>query len=288
MNKNTHKKRIRFITDSTSDIPPELVDRWKITVVPCFVNYNGHSYADDGKELKREQFFAELPNIYPFPTTAAPPPGIAEPLIKSALSQADHIVALTVPASLSGVYNSVRLACADIPPEQVTIIDSGQLCFALGFQVVVGAQVAEETGDLDQVLSAIQCVRDSTRLYVAAATLEFLRRSGRVNALVASVGSLLQIKPFLEVREGEVVLKERIRTFKSALQRLEELAREEAPLSKLAVLHINNEKDALELRDRLADIAPPDTVLSTISPTVGSHVGPGAVGVVTLKQNWRQ
>jgi DegV family protein with EDD domain len=282
------KKRIRFITDSTCDIPLEMVDRWQITVVPCFINYEGFSYADDGVELVREEFYQLLPGLDPFPTTAAPPPSLAEPMVKAAFEDADHLIVLTVPVKLSSVHNSLRLACRELPPERVTLIDSGQVSLGLGMQVMAGALAAEETGDVDYVLETIQRVRERQRVYAAASTLEYLRRSGRVSTLIASVGTLLQIKPIVQVYEGDILLASRVRTFHTAVDRLAEYVRRQAPLEQLIILHINDPANAQTLFERVRDIAPPDTTFGTISPVIGVHLGPGSVGAATLPKNWRQ
>ena len=157
-----------------------------------------------------------------------------------------------------------------------------------GLQVLVGAEVAEKTGDVQQVLDAIRRVRENQRIYVAVATMEFLRRSGRVNALIASLGTIFQVKPVIQVRDSQVLPVSRIRTFSSALDRLVALVRAEAPLDRMVVLHINNEAGAEEVKHRLEDIAPPGVTIGNIGPTIGAHLGPGSVGVGTIRKSWRQ
>jgi DegV family protein with EDD domain len=280
-------KKIRFVTDSTCDIPPDLVKKWDIGVVPAFVNYGGNSYADDGVELVREDFYAKLPSMPETPKTAAPPPAIAEKVILKTFEGADHLVILTAPAVLSGIYNSLRLGASSLPPECVTLIDSGMVTMALGWQVLVGADVAAETGDVQQVVDAISRVRAHQKLYAGLATMEFLRRSGRVGWALAGIGALLQIKPMLEVKDGEVLSLGRIRTFGRVVEELLRLAREHAPLDKLAILHTNNPEGALDMQNKLADIAPPDTLLINVTTVIGTHTGPGALGIASVSKNWR-
>src|SRR5262245_4632903 len=111
-------KTIRFVTDSCCDIPPELVKKWKIGVVPAFVNYGGKSYADDGVELDREVYYNQMPTMTSQPTTSAPSPGLAEQVINQTFEDADHLVILCVPARLSGIYNAMRLGSAGIPADR--------------------------------------------------------------------------------------------------------------------------------------------------------------------------
>jgi DegV family protein with EDD domain len=280
-------KNIKFVTDSVADLPPELIKKWGITVVPCFVNYGGASYADDGVELVREEYYGKLATMTEVPTTAAMPPDLAREHIEKAFEGADHLIIITTPAKLSAVHNSMRLGAQELPEDQYTLIDSGQVSIGMGWQVLIGAEVAAETGSVEQTLAAIQYVRRHQRVNAAIATMEFLRRSGRVGWAAANIGSLLQIKPLVEVRDGEVVPVARIRTFSRAIDKLAELAREQAPLDRLALLHINNPEGVEELRTRLADIVPPDTIIGNIGPTVGTHIGPGAVGIATVSKGWK-
>jgi DegV family protein with EDD domain len=280
-------KKIKFATDSTCDIPPELVQKYGIGIVPAFVNYGGKSYADDGKELIREDFYQLLPTMPETPTTAAPPPGLAEKVATETFKDADHLVILTAPAALSGIYNSMRLGIANLPQDRVTLIDSGTVTMALGWQILVGAEVAAETGDVDKVLDAINRVRAHQKLYAGLATMEFLRRSGRVSWALAGIGALLQIKPMLEVKDSAVLPLGRVRTFGKVVQELLTLTRAQVPLDKLAILHANNPEGARDMHTQLADIAPPDTLLINITTVIGTHTGPGALGVALVDKGWR-
>lgn len=279
--------RIKFVTDSVADLPPELAQKWDITVVPCFVNYGGGSYADDGVELVREDYYRQLGQMSEFPTTSAMPPDFARERIDPVMERADHVIIVTTPAKLSGIHNAMRLAVADYPPERVTVIDGGMISIGLGFQSVLGAEVAAETGDLQTTLRAVHAARDNIKVYAAIATMEFLRRSGRVGWAAASIGALLQIKPLVEVRDGEVLPAARARTFNRALDKVAELVREQGELERVGLLHINNLDGMQDLKQRLADVMPANTITGMICPAIGSHIGPGAVGIVTVKKGWK-
>jgi DegV family protein with EDD domain len=149
----------------------------------------------------------------------------------------------------------------------------------LGWQVLIGAETAEKTGgDLSAVLDAMDRVRKNIHVYCVLHTLEFLRRSGRVSWAAAGVGALLQIKPIIEVHEGEVKNIGRVRTFKRALEDLYRLCKEAAPIDRLAILHVNNPTDANEFYESLKP---------EITPAIGTNIGPGGVGVALVKQSWR-
>lgn len=281
-------KKIHFVTDSTCDIPLELAEKWHITVVPAFVNYGGASYADYGDEKTRAEYYTMLATAKEIPTTAAPSSGMAEEAIRNAFLDADHVVMITAPAKLSGIYNAFRLGASTLSQNQVTLIDSGTVSSALGWQVVLGAEVAAETGDVQKTLDAIARVRAHSKIYAAIATVDYLRRSGRVNRLIASLGSLLQIKPILEVEDGEVNPAFRVRTFGKALEKLADLARSYAPLDRLTVLHSNNLEGAQQVKKMLSDCLPPNTVTIVVNTALGTHIGPGAVGVAPVSRKWRQ
>jgi DegV family protein with EDD domain len=275
-------KKIRFVTDSTSDIPADLVQKYGIGNIPTIVNYGDKSLSDNGVDLIREDFYRQLPSMNPFPTTAAMPPALAEEIIKRTFEDADHLFLISVASKLSGVYNIMRLSASKLPPERVTLIDSKSVTLGLGFQVLAGAETAEATGDVEQVKKAVESVRDRAYVYAALETMEFLRRSGRVGWAAAGIGALLQIKPLLEVYDGDVKSGNRVRTFGRAVEELIRLTHEQSPLERLAILYISDRSDAEKLRDRLSDIAPADTLIVSVTPTIGSHVGTGGVGVVTV------
>lgn len=277
-------KKIRFVTDSTCDIPSELVAQYRIGVVPCYINYNNTSYADDGKELVREEYYNKLSSLRPFPTTSAMPPSVAEEVIKTAAEDADHVIIVGVSSKLSGVLNAMRLGAQScLPADRYTIVDSEQVTMGMGWQVLAGAEVAEKTGDVQQTVEAMTRTRKNARVYAALSTLEFLHRSGRVGWAAAGIGQLLQIKPLIAVVDGEVESVARVRTFSRALDELIRVAHAETPLERLAVLYASDHAAALDLKERLKDIAPPGTLVASITPTVGTHIGPGGLGVATVR-----
>ncbi|MEZ4667371.1 MAG: DegV family protein [Anaerolineae bacterium] len=281
-------KNIRLITDSTCDIPDELVKKYNIGVVPAFVNYGGMSYADDGHELDRHAYYAQIPTMTSQPTTAAPSPGLVEQIINTIFAESDHIVMITAPAALSSIYNSFRLGAINLPQDRITLIDSGTVSMGLGFQVLVGAEIATETGDIDAVISAIQRAREHVKVYAVPETMEYLRRSGRVGWAAAGAAALLQIKPIVKAADGVVESVARVRTFGKAIEKLVELAQNEASFDQLALVHANNPEGAEDIKQRLGTLIPERTYIINVTPVIGTHIGPKSLGVITLNQGWRQ
>lgn len=280
-------QKIRIVTDSVCDISEDLLKRWNIRVIPCYVNYNNQSFADDGVQLDRQAFYKALPTIHPYPTTAAPSPAFAEEILREALEGYDHVIGIHVPAALSSTFANICAAAAQIDPARFTLIDSETLTMGIGMQVLIAAEVAAETGSVQAVIETVQKVKQHQRLYAALYSLDALRRSGRVNSFISSVGTLLQIKPIIEVRNSQVHPINRIRTFSKAIDHLYDLVKAQAPLDRLVVLHIQNEESARAFLERLGGIAPAGTTIVEVGPTLGTHIGIGSLGAVTLSKNWR-
>ena len=286
--------RVRIAADSVCDLPEEIVAALGIRIIPTYVNIGRESIPDDGVSLDREQFYRQLSTMKTQPTTAAPSPGDAETFFRSIIDdRAQHIVSIHVPEKLSGTLNAMRLGAEALGAEalgadKVTLVDSGQLTLGIGFQVWAAAELAAQDAELGSILNVIERVRRHSRVYAIIDTMEYLRRSGRVNALVASLGGLLRIKPIVSVGDGEVSSIARLRTWKRAEHRLRELTLAQAPLDRLAVLHIANRAGAEKFLDSIRDIAPSDTLVIETTPTLGTHIGPGSIGVATLNKDWRR
>lgn len=281
--------KIRVITDSVADIPQDLLDKWNIDIVPCYVNYGGESYSDDGKDLDRAHFFEYLQNNKEVPTTAAPSPGLAEDIVSNALDGYDHLISLNVAESLSATYNNVLLACNTVDKERTTVIDSESVSMGIGWLALIAAEVAANTNDVDAVVNAVNKVKKNHKLYAGIHNMEYLRRSGRVTAVAASLGSLLQIKPIVQVIEkGEVVAAHRVRTFKKVKTKLRELLEEQrGQLDRIAIIHTANEDSAKEFIANNQDLLPEDTIISEVGPTLGTHTGPNTLGFVSVNKAWR-
>lgn len=279
--------KITFLTDSVCDIPDALLRRYNITVAPIFVNFGGQSFADDGIELQRDDFYRRLRTLEDYPQTSAMSPELARTYIDKASADSDHLFIITTPKGLSGIYNAMRLGSSHLPQDRVTLIDSGQLSIGMGWQVLIGAQVAHETGDVQKTHRAILSAQKHQHVYAAVGSLDFLRRSGRVSWAAANIGNLFNIKPIVHSNQGEVHAIARVRTFNRAIDKLVDLARANAPYDKFAILHILNEEGFHILQERLADILPDDTIVGTVGPALGTHIGPGSVGFAAVSKGWK-
>jgi DegV family protein with EDD domain len=278
--------RILIMTDSTCDLPPEWVRRFDVRVVPTYVHFGLESLADDGVQLPRSEFYRRLPLSAITPTTSGPPVGETLEIMKQALADADHVIGITAPAILSGIFNTFHLAAEQTDPARVTLIDSGMVSMGLGWQVVIAAEMAEAGVSPAEIERVNRTIQPRTDVWAALDTMEYLRRSGRISWATAAVGNLFQIRPLIRLHAGVVSSVTRVRTTQRAFEALVKLAHEAAPLDRLAVMHTSNLPGAQRLLDALADIHPQnETVVVEATPVLGVHVGPNGLGLGVVRQS---
>ncbi|MBN1202617.1 MAG: DegV family protein [Anaerolineae bacterium] len=278
--------RILIMTDSTCDLPAEWVRQYDIRVVPTYVQFDLESLADDGVELVRADFYRRLVSVSTLPTTSAPPLGQTIEVMTQALKDADHVIALPVSSLLSAIYNIFRLATERTDPSRVTLIDSRMVSMGLGWEVVIAAEMAQAGASPQEIEAAMLDLQPRISLWAALDTLKYLRRSGRVGWAAAMLGDLFDIKPVVSVSGGEVLSQSRVRTSKRAFQTLVDLARQHAPIERLAVLHTQYLDGARQLFDALADIHPNTAVaIVDVTPVIGVHVGPNGLGLAVVRRN---
>lgn len=272
---------IRILIDSTCDVPPILVERLGITVVPVYINVGDKSYLD-GVDLTRQEFYENLPGYDIFPTTAAPAPGAFTAAYQALVDEgATQIISLHLATKLSNTLNAARLGSEDVKGAQITMWDTEQLAMGSGLQAIIAAEAAAEGKSVPEILSLLQEKREKTRVFAMLDTLEFLRRSGRVSWTEFGLGTLMRIKPIVQVYAGEVSIIEKVRTSKRALPRLVQLVESYGPIERIAIEYAGNLEIAERLRQEAKDLFPPDAALSfmELTPAIGAHAGPGVVGI---------
>ena len=278
--------RLRIITDSTSDVPPEVAAQLRITVVPAYVQVGSCSYRDDGADLRREEFYTQLPTMPVAPTTAVPPAHEFTSAYRSLVGEADEVIAIVVSSSLSGMYNVAHLAAQEVPELKVHVVDSGQVTMGLGWIVIAAAEAAANGKGTAEVLALIEGMKPRVRVYAILDTLEYLRRSGRVSWARAKAAQILRIKPILEVFLSQVRNLGRTRTRRRAIERLVGFVRGLGPLERLAVLH-TYAPGLEDFRNRLVEcstlLCSSDQVLTVaVTTIIGAHVGPRGLGVAIV------
>lgn len=276
-------KNIAVVTDSTADIPLDLVSKHQISVVPNIIIL-GDRNLEDGKGITRQEFYEQLHSMNPLPTTATAASGVYEELYAELFAHgAQQVISTHASSKLSGIYNAARLAANEFDG-RVKVIDSEQLTLGLGFQVLAAAEAIDQGTSLGHVEDIITDIRKRIRVVAMLDTLEYVRRSGRVSWAQARIGALLRIKPFLEVSDGDVLSLGETRTFKRGVIRLADLLTRLGPLEKLAVLHTNAEDEALTFAERYAPSNIPSPLIINVTTVIGTHVGPHGLGFAAVVQ----
>jgi DegV family protein with EDD domain len=274
---------LRIVVDSTADLPPEVAAALDITVVPCLLRFGNQSFRE-GVDISRAEFFARLRTDPYLPATAAPAPGVFENSYRQLASQTDTIVSIHLSAQYSGIFNAARLgAQAAADRVRVVPVDSSQISLGMGLMAMAAAEAARDGASLQEVLSLLDDLKQRTHLFAIPETLDNLYRSGRINQLVARLGTLLRIKPILHVYQGEVTLQERVRSWGRAEQRLVETVRSMAPLERVVLAHIQRPEAAEKLGRALSDVLPPQTFTAEVGVTMSTHVGLGAAGIALIR-----
>jgi DegV family protein with EDD domain len=273
---------VKIVTDSTADIPEELAAALEITIVPCNVHFGLETYRD-GLELSKEEFYTKLKTSSTLPTTSAPAVGLFEATYKELASETDQILSIHLASTLSAIYNSAHLGAEAVSGVEITLIDSGQVSMGLGWLVIAAARAAQEGQPLAQIGALVEDMRPRVRVFAALDTLEYLRKGGRVGKTVAALGTLLNIKPLVEVRDSAVLPLERVRTRRRSIQRLIELVAELGPLEELAVLHTNAPQEAQRLAEEISFLHPLERILIVEAGVIiGTHAGPNGLGVACM------
>jgi DegV family protein with EDD domain len=278
---------IRIVTDSTCDLPVDIIQNNMISIVPLHINMGERSFSD-GVDLSRQDFYAQLPSQTSSPTTAAPSPAIFQKIYQELADEgAKAILSIHISESLSATINSARMAAEQFTNIPVTVLDSSQLSLGLGFLVEKAAKLANLGHPKDEILTVLQQTMKRTYVFASLKTLEYLRRSGRMHFALARLGEILQIKALLHMNQGNPTA-HRARTQSRAIDRLLEWLKEYAPYERLAIVHAGIQEEAETMRTRIKEFFPDgDIPIVQITPVLGAHLGIGALGFACISQKER-
>lgn len=280
---------VRVVTDSGCDLPPALCDELGIEVVPLTVRFGEESLVDR-KDLTAAEFWVKCKAAPALPETAAPSPGAFEEAYRRAMAAgADGVVVVTLSRKMSATIQAAELAVEQVAGEvPVRIVDSANASLGEGMVALLAARAAAAGQDLDTVEQVARSAAGRTTLVAAVETLDNLRRGGRIGGAQALVGGLLSIKPLITVApntSGEVAEAGKHRTRAKALNALIDKVRAVGPVEALGVMHAEA-PDVEDLLNRLDDIVPrEDIVVADVGAVIGTHIGPGCIGVVSVKAN---
>lgn len=242
---------LRIVTDSVSDLPPELVARFRIVVVPALIRFGNETYLD-GIEITHQELYRRMLEEDAVPKSSQPSPGQFLEAYKKVAAQGASILSIHVTAKTSGVWQSASLARSMLPEVDIEVIDSASISMGTGFIILEAARAIEAGKSKSEVLALIEDIKSRMNIYATVGTLKYLRLSGRVGHMQEIFGSFLDIKPIITLEDGVVKAIDKVRTRKKALDRVIELTKQavgtEDPVN-MAVMHTAVEEEALEFKE---------------------------------------
>lgn len=275
---------VNIITDTDSSIPPDIADKLIIRQVPINILF-GDEALRAVEDINDAQVFERIDRGGEYPTTSAPSPGQFVQAYNDAFSAgAESVICYCVSSEVSATYNAALQACNELEDRDITVVDTRSLSLGQGFLAIAAAEAAQAGAGKEEILSLTAEMGERAYLFAALSTLKYLAKSGRVPALQASFGNLLNVKPILTIKDGKLDLLERMRTRKKAWARVIELAAgtcREQPVERLAIIHINALDDAQEFLEQLKGKiqVPEDVFFTELTPGLSIHGGSGLVGV---------
>jgi DegV family protein with EDD domain len=275
--------KVRVVTDSASDLPPEVAAELGITVVPAQIQF-GDEVFRDGIDLTTDEFYRRLQSSPTLPKTSPASISTFNSVYRRLAEEADAIISIHVVAKLSVTYDIARQASADLKCP-VSVVDSQTASMACGLLAITAAKAARAGESLKDIEGLLRQSIPCTVTYGVFGTLEYLARGGRIGKGQAFLGTLLKINPILAVKMSEVVPVERVRTRPRAVERMCEIVRGLGKLRELSVMRTTDPGEAEDVIQRLSSVFPPDKVYrASIGPSMGTQVGPDAVGVALIAE----
>lgn len=274
--------KIRIVTDSTADLPRELLEKHKIAVVPLRVHFGPESFKDH-IELSASEFYEKLASSQYLPKTSQPSPADFAEAYQNLAGPGDTVISIHLSSELSGTYQSANLARSMVRGVKVEVIDTRAASMGIGLIVLAAARAAEAGRSPNEVVAAARSIIDRLYVLFSVDTLEYLQRNGRIGRAQALLGTLLNIKPLLHLKDGIVSPLEKVRGKAKVIPRLLELARERVPVGArihCAVIHGNCPEEGRTLLNGLKSVYEVvEESLALLGPVIATHAGPGTLGL---------
>ena len=281
--------KVMVVTDSTANIPQELLDGYPIVSVPLQVIW-GNEIFRDGIDIQTKEFYERLTSDKVLPSTSQVTPEEFKTMYSQLIDEGYDILSMHISSKLSGTLDSAIQAKKDFPNAKIELFDSFSTSMTMGFQVLSTARMAAAGATLAECKAVAEKSGHNTGIYFVVNTLEFLHRGGRIGGAQAFMGTMLNLKPILELRDGRIEAVERVRTQSKAVDRLldlveEKIKNEPGPI-RLCAVHANAPEEGHLLLEKAVKRFPAslvtDAVVSTVSPVIGTHTGPGALGLAYM------
>lgn len=280
--------KIAVITDSTSYLHQEIIDKYNIKIVSLAVNFGEETYKEYN-EISIKDFYTKLQESKNLPTTSQPAIGDFLYLYEELAKDYDEAIAIHISSGISGTMNASLAAAQMVEGIKIEVIDSEISSYGLAYMVIEAAKMAEEGKSLEEIKSRIESIVKIMRGYFVVDDLAHLHRGGRLNAAQFLVGSMLKIKPIIYFNEKKLEPFEKIRTKKKAVERIMQLLNDDyndgLPI-KCSVVHANNLEEAKELYNDIKQKYPDiELNITEFGPVLGTHTGPGTIGLTWYKNN---
>jgi len=278
-------KKVAIVTDSSAYLPQAYLDDLGIHVLPLTLHWDGETYYD-GVDIKAETFYERLAESKTIPTTSQTSVAEFNRIFQDLLDQDVAVLAVLLSSGISGTVDSALQAQANFPGEPIEVFDSGLVSMALGFMVLTVARAAKDGASLEECLALAKAVYPKIGVFFTVDTLEYLNKGGRINTAKRLLGSALNLKPIMEIRNGKIELVESVRSRKKAVQRMLELVERDiagrSPV-RISTFHAAaaDENQALmaEAKQRFQAV---EGISTFVSPVVGAHTGPGTLSIAYM------
>jgi DegV family protein with EDD domain len=275
-------QKVVVVTDSTAYIPPDLVERYGIVVAPLAVVWDGR-VLHDGVDISPSEFYAQLKTSKTMPTTSQTTPEEFSRIFSPILAEGKAVLGVFISSKLSGTMDSAMQVKQTMPTAPIELVDSLSSAMALGFIALAAARAAQSGAGPAEAAEAARRAIGCTNVLFVVDTLEYMHRGGRIGGAQRFLGTALNLKPILTVRDGRVEAQETVRTKGKATERMLQLIEQDIrgrrPL-RISPLHASAPEEAKALMKAAQERFHPDEcILSEVSPTIGTHVGPGTIGI---------
>jgi len=278
---------IRIVIDSTSDVTDEIIEKYNLKVVPLTVNFEKQSYLDK-IELSSKEFFEKLAAADKLPTTTLVSPGAFVETFSEILLEGDKVLGLFVASEFSGTYDSARMARNMIGSDDIHIIDTRSVCLGSFALILEAIELVKENKTIEEIVEILNRLKEKIVVVAALDTLKYLEKGGRLSKGQAVVGSLLNIKPIVAIKDGEIKVIEKLRGKNKTVKWFDEwIEKNNYDLSdKTVLLFHGNAYDQLKLlRETIEDKYKIKNIIENeIGPVIGTHSGPGVLGMGFLNK----
>lgn len=277
--------KVAIVTDSTAHVPEEWLDKYGIRFASSLVIWEGEQLKDF-VDITPNEFFERLAAAKEMPTTSQPSPADFKEIYQELIGQGCDILGVHISHKLSGTFASAEQAKAMFPDANIENVDTLSAAMGEGWPVLMAIKAVQDGKNLAECKAIVEEAIKHTNTWLTVDTLEFLHRGGRIGGAQRFIGTALNFKPIMDVQDGRIEALERVRTRKKALARIAELAvervKDDAPMY-VAVIHANAADAAKEVLDMiLAEVSPEESLITFVSPAVGTHTGPGTIGICTM------